>query len=245
MAVLITFHENAFLDPNLMLSGDGENSPLSGFPEFQNEHVTNQKTGVTKTNVGRLDPLEMLNVDLQLLDDTKRAYFLNFYRGGYGSGIGFRFRVPYDYTMTIHAFGVSDGVKTQFKLYKTYPRPGGDTADVRRISKPVVQQAKEKNNYLLLAPNGVNPRTISTPFKVYLNTGAGPVEVVSGWTVDCKTGIVYFAAPPAAGTLSCTCEFDIPAAFLPPTPQQRYDMVSSITGIGIREVPIAELGIAY
>jgi hypothetical protein len=63
--------------------------------------------------------------------------------------------------------------------------------------------------------------------------------------VDCKTGIVYFTLAPLAGTLYWSGEFDIPVAFLPQTPQQRYDFVSSISSVGIREISIVELGIAY
>jgi hypothetical protein len=247
MSVLIKFHEVLF-DPDIIL-GAGQ-SPVTGFPEFKNEHLRNEKTAVVKTNVGRLNPPEMLNLDLALLDHDRRAYFFAFYRGGFGSAIGFRFRVPYDYTVLLEGFAgpggtqEPDGVITQFKLYKIYNRPGiTSDQDVRRVIKPVVQVAKETNSFQLLKPDASGARVISNPLKIYFNDAAH--EQTSGWTADAKTGVVTFSAAPATGTtILWSGEFDIPAAFLPPPPNQRFDVNSEINSIGIREILPAELKIS-
>jgi hypothetical protein len=251
MAALITFDE-CWLDPNLY-GAPASQSPLSGFPEYQNEHAQNPKTGIVQTNIGRLDGIEMLNLDLRLLNDTERAYFLNFYRGGYGSGVGFRCRVPYDYTATLEviaapsgAQAIADGAKTAFNLYKTYKRPGGTRTVVRRICKPVATAHLGGGSVTLYNGDGVTARTPTTPFAVYFNLTGTDVLQSSGWTIDNTTGILTFSSPPGIGnTIKWSGEFDIPAAFLPPPPNQQYDITSDITNVGVREILSTELGISF
>lgn len=251
MAALITFDE-VWLDPNLYGS-PAESSPLSGFPEYQNEHARNPKSGIWQTNIGRLDGVEMLQLDLRLLNDTERAYFINFYRGGYGSGVGFRCRVPYDYTATLEVIAapsgapqVANGSKTAFNLYKSYKRPGGTRSVVRRICKPVATAHLGGSSVTLYNGDGVTPRTPTTSFAVYFNTGGSDVLQSTGWTIDNTTGILTFSTPPAVNTvIKWSGEFDVPAAFLPPPPNQRYDITSDITNVMVREILSTELGIAF
>jgi hypothetical protein len=251
MAASILFDE-VFLDPNLYGS-PAESSPLSGFPEFKNEHAQNPKTGIWQTNIGRLDGIEMLQLDLRLLNDTERAYFINFYRGGLGSGIGFRGRVPYDYIATKEVIAapsgaqqVCDGTKTTFNLYKSYKRPAGTRVVVRRICKPVATAHLGGGSVTLYDGDGSTPRTIGTAFAVYFNTGGGDVIQSAGWTIDNTTGILTFTTPPAINTIiKWSGEFDIPAAFLPPAPNQQYDVTSDITNVMLREILSTELGIAF
>src|ERR1044072_1912979 len=122
MATPILFDE-ILLDPNVFTDEQSGGS-FTGWPEFANTVIRNPKTGVHKTNVNRFDPTEVLTVNMGLLTPAQKAYLLNMWRSGYGSGIGCRVRVIYDYTATLEAFATGDGVKTQFQLYKTYTRPG-------------------------------------------------------------------------------------------------------------------------
>src|SRR5687768_9341100 len=112
MAVAHLFDE-ILLDPNVFQAS------LQGWPEFANTVIRNPKTGVHKTNVNRFDPTEVLTVNMALLTSTQRDYLIRMWRGGYGSGVGFRVRVIYDYTATLEAFATGNGVATTFQLYKT------------------------------------------------------------------------------------------------------------------------------
>lgn len=235
MAVPILFDE-ILLDPNIFAQ-----ATFQGWPEFANTVIRNPKTGVHKTNVNRFDAVEILTVDLGLLTTAQRSYLIRMWRGGYGSGVGFRVRVIYDYSVTAEAFAVGDASKTQFQLYVTYVRPGVTAReDVRAIVKPVVQLAKEKNAFQLYEADGVTVRA-HAPFKIYFGT----TEQTSGWSVDCKTGIVYFTSAPANGTvISWSGEFDVPMCFTGNTLPFKHEVTSAeASNVSFREILPAELGI--
>lgn len=246
MATPIRFDE-ILLDPNIF-TDERSGGSFTGWPEFANTVIKNPKTGVHKTNVNRFDPLEVLTVNMGLLTPAQRAYLLNIWRSGYGSGYGFRVRVIYDYTATLEAFAVGDGVETEFQLYKTYGRlgPAANMAegaahpDVRAIVKPVVQVAKETNSFQLYEADGVNAR-VHTPFKIFF----GASEQASGWTVNAKTGIVTFAVAPTNGTvIKWSGEFDVPMAFTGNTIPFKHDVTSSeAQNVSFRELLPAELGL--
>lgn len=225
----------------------GERYPVSAQLEFANSQPKNAQTGIRQTNVGRLDPIETATYDLGLLDDTSRRYLLTFIRGGRGSAYGFRFYAPHDHSATLEAFATGNGVLTSFPLCLTYPRPGPAThmaggvahPDVRRILKPVVQVAKEQNNFQLYDADGTTARVPTVSFKIYF----GAVEQASGWKVDCKTGIVYFTSAPSNGTvIKWTGEFDIPVCFEGNAFTQLYDVPSGAQYV-MREMLGPELGI--
>lgn len=238
MAVAYLFDEVLF-DPNLYRVESGNDRELSGWPEFANTVIRNPKTGVFKTNVNRFDPIETISLNIKLLDEADRAYLVNFWRGGYGSGVGFRLRVPYDYTATLEAFALGDGAETDFQLYKTYTRPGVSAReDVRAIVKPVVQVAKETNSFQLYEADGVTTRTAA--FKIYF----GVTEQTTGWTVNAKTGVVHFTSAPGVGVvISWSGEFDIPAAFTGNTIPFQHGFTSEAQNVSFREILPAELGI--
>ncbi len=240
MAVAYLFDEVLF-DPDLYRVTESGGAPLTGWPEFANTVIRNPKTGVHKTNVNRFDAVEVLSLNIKLLDTDDRNYLVGFWRGGYGSGVGFRLRVPYDYTATLEAFAVGNGVLTQFQLYKTYLRPGVTAReDVRAIVKPVVQVGKETNSFQLYEANGTTPRVPTNLFKIYF----GAVEQTTGWTVNAKTGIVTFAvAPPDTTVIKWSGEFDIPAAFTGNTIAFQHDFTSEAQNVSFREILPAELGI--
>lgn len=240
MAVAYLFDEVLF-DHNLYRVREGGGAPLTGWPELANTVIRNPKTGVHKTNVNRFDAIEMLSLAIALIDEADRAYLVNFWRGGYGSGVGFRLRVPYDYTAALEAFAVGDGVKTDFQLYKTYTRPGVTARqDVRAIVKPVVQVAKETNGFQLYEADGVTARTPVVPFAIQFN-GANQA---SGWTVNAKTGVVHFTSAPANGVIiGGTFEHDIPAAFTGNTIPFQHGFTSEAQNVNFREILPAELGL--
>lgn len=242
---LIKFHE-VLLDPDIVLAAEGGQSPISGFPEFKNEHHVNEKTGVWKTNVGRLDPPEMLSLDVKLLSDTARRYFLRFYRGGFGSAIGFRFQVPYDYRVTDEVIATAQTGVLEYPLYVTYVRPGITTdADARRIVKPVTNLRLKDlgaagGSVTLLKPDASANRVISQ--ELVIKVGG---VTVTNYTVNNTTGRVFFTSQPTAGQpISVTMEYDIPAAFMPTSPEQKFDVNSEITSLFIREILPAELGLS-
>lgn len=221
--------------------------PVSAQLEFANSQPKNAQTGIRQTNVGRLDPVEACTVDVSLLTEENRAYFIKFIRGGRGSAYGFRFYAPHDHSAALEAFATGNGVLTSFPLYLTYPRPGPSThmaggvahPDVRRIYKPVIQVAKEKNSFQLYEADGVTARVPAVAFKIYF----GAVEQTSGWTVDCKTGIAYFTVAPPNGTvIQWTGTFDTPVCFDGNAFTQLYDVPSGAQYV-MREMLGPELGI--
>jgi hypothetical protein len=244
--VSINFDEILF-DSELIRTEAREKFPVSAQLEFGNSQPRNAQTGIRQTNVGRLDAIEGVTVDLGLLDDTDRRYFINFIRGGQGSAIGCRVYLPHDHTATLEAFATGNGVLTSFPLYLTYLRPGPAThmaggaahPDVRRIFKPVVQVAKEKNSFQLYEADGVTARVPEVSFKIYF----GAVEQPTGWTVDCKTGTVYFTVAPSNGTvIKWSGVFDVPMAFDGNTFAQHFDVPSSAQYV-MREMLGPELGL--
>ena len=85
--------------------------------------------------------------------------------------------------------GVGDGVKTTFQLVKRYT--SGPTTYVRNITRP-----------------------IAGTLLVSFDTGGGPVNQSSGFTLDTSTGVVTFTTPPANGTVvRAGFEFDVPVRF--------------------------------
>lgn len=230
-------HE-ALFDPAMIRSGTGERFPVSGTLEFANTDLQNPLTGAHQVNINRLTALRKIVIQVKLADVQDSAYLQNFFIGGFAA-IPFRFRYEPDYTATQEVFGTSNGVLTTFYLKKTFKRIGMPHESVWRITKPVVQVAKETNGYQLLEPDGVTSRTPTIPLKIYRNG----VEITSDWTVNAKTGVVTFTVAPTAGTLTWTGEFDIPVRFVGNSITHNFDIPSDVEGITLQEVTPYELGI--
>jgi hypothetical protein len=86
--------DELLFDPSFFRKKEGETYPVSAQLEFANSQPRNGQTGVRKTNIGRLDPTDLLTMDVALLSDANRDYFIAFLRGGYGSAYGFRAYLP-------------------------------------------------------------------------------------------------------------------------------------------------------
>jgi uncharacterized protein (TIGR02217 family) len=65
------------------------------------------------------------------------------------------------------------------------------------------------------------------------------VELTTGWSVDSATGVVTFAAPPAAGVvLTAGFAFDVPVRF----DTDRLDVTLDLERLGsITSIPLVEL----
>jgi hypothetical protein len=239
MAVPFIFHE-VLLDP-LIFERTAEGSPLSGWPTFSNTVIKNEVTRVHKTNVNSLDAVEILNVDLSLASNTKLPYFLSFWRGGYGSGAGFRCRVPWDYTAQNQALGTITASQTKtLYLQKTYTRLGVTTMqDVRRICKPVVNANLAAGCPTLYEADGTTLRAQAMPFAVKV----GGATTGFTYTIDNRTGVLVVTTTSASGTVTCDYTFDIPAAFMGNALSNQYDVSSKVSQVQIREILPAELGI--
>jgi len=242
------FHEILF-DPLLVATETGEKFPIVGSPEFANAHLFNATTGVYKTAVRRYDSIRKITLTIALADAQKSAYFDNFWDGGWGSAFGFRFRYVPNYVSTLEAFGTGDGVTTVFPLIKSSTRPGAPDSNPRRVVKPVVNTnlkdlGLDDGSASLYEPNGSTARVITYPFKIYKNVGAGDVEQTTGWTVNNRTGRVYFTVAPALGaTLKWSGEEDLPVAFVGNSYSHNFDVPSTIHGVELRQILPAELEI--
>ncbi|MDP9838179.1 uncharacterized protein (TIGR02217 family) [Neorhizobium huautlense] len=119
---------------------------------------------------------------------------LAFFEARGGQLYGFRFRDPVDWkscgplvavSPTDQAIGVGDGVRKTFQLVKTYADAGGGFERV--IAKPAA-------GTVTVAVDGV--------------------VLGVGWSVDAATGVLTFAAAPAAGAVvTAGYEFDVPVRF--------------------------------
>ncbi|BDV33916.1 DUF2460 domain-containing protein [Methylocystis iwaonis] len=125
----------------------------------------------------------------------KLAQVVAFFEERAGRFYGFRWQDRFDMTSgpspkiavtpTDQTIGVGDGATKSFQLIKTYGAAYNPFA--RKILKPVAGTA-------VVALNGV--------------------AQASGWSVDATTGIVTFAAAPAAGAIvSAGYQFDVPVRF--------------------------------
>jgi hypothetical protein len=257
MAILIDFDES-LLDPNLFSIPEGGQGPFVGGPEYANVHMTNRQTGVTKTAILRYDELERGTFDLSLLNSAHFTYLLDTINGGYGSGVGLRVRFPHFNSVTQEVIAgpggiqVPNGSLTTFKLYKSSIRRGVTArANVKRITKPVVQAAKA-TGATLYEPDGVTARKFvgdanappyaAEVFKVYF----GSTEQTTGWTVNVTTGVITFSAAPSTGTIiKWSGSFDLAMTFTDNQFNLRGDIVGQAQSVGMREISHVELNIAY
>jgi len=123
------------------------------------------------------------------------AALLAFFHARAGRARGFRVRDWSDYTsaadnVSVPSFadqilGIGDGETTAFQLVKNYT--SGGVTHARLIAKPAAGSVL---------------------------VGVDGAALEEGWSADTATGIVTFAAPPAAGqTIAAGFMFDVPVRF--------------------------------
>ncbi len=247
MAVVYLFDE-ILIDPGIVLGSDGAPA-ASGSPQFANTIIPSPATGKRKVNVNRVDSLEVLDLNINLITRANLEYLLRMWRGGYGNAVGFRMRVPWDFTALNEAFGVGNGVTTQFNLVKTYTRPGVTARqDVRRIIKPVTN-TNVSGGVTLNEPDGVTPRVIPSAAAAALGIPGFTIKIngtpTSAYTINNTTGRITFTSAPANGAiLTWSGELDIPAAFVDDEfPITAFDVTSEVKNLKFMELHYTELGI--
>jgi hypothetical protein len=239
MAVEIEFDE-ILLDPSLFNVGFA-----TGGPEFANSNMRSPQTGIARVAVLRYDAPIIWNIDFEDVNhgDTPGGvdYFNKMWYGGFGSAYGFRVRVETDYSLNQENIATGDGSTTDFKLTKTYTRPGtSGHSYVRRIIKPVVSDHLSADSVTLYEPDGITNRVIEVPFVLEVND----VEVETGFTISNTTGDLHFDTAPTDGhQIVVSCQFDVPMTFWTNSIQQKADFPAEIRGIQAIELLPASLGI--
>lgn len=146
--------------------------------------VVASSSGYEQRNVSWSEARAKYNVAHGVKTKAQLDALIAFFRARKGRAHGFRFKDWTDYQAT-ETLGTGDGTRTQFQLIKNYV--SGAVTETRTIKKPVAGTVQ-----------------------VYKNA----VLQTSGISVDTTTGIVTFAAAPAAGqVVTATFQFDVPVRF--------------------------------
>jgi uncharacterized protein (TIGR02217 family) len=206
-----------------------------GGPEYVTGIERSPHSGIYYATVHRLDAIWRGEIDYSLMSPTQLDGLNEFFRGGFGRAVGFRFAPPYDYTMTDEPQAVCNGA-TQYKIYKSYSRPGSLRVDKKRVVKPVGPG--------LFWYDGVTARQNTCVVK--LN---GVVD--NRWLIDSAQGLIKWngtaGTQPTSGTLTLTCEYDLPMMLDVDhfNPSVDDTTNSEVTGLPLVEILPAALGIAY
>ena len=229
-AALITFDE-ILLNPEY-------SAFARGGVEYATSHTRSPMSGVHFAYAHRLEGLWRGVIDYSEMAKTELEALDNFFHGGFGDAIGFRFIPPYNRTLVDEPIATANG-STSYKIYKNFRRPGSARVDKKRICKPVGPG--------LFLSDGVTARPWSMTTK--LN---GVTQPGGNWTLDSTTGLLVWAgaggAQPNAGqTIQLSCEFDLPMLFNTSHFDASVDetTISEFRGIPIIEISPAALGIAY
>ena len=189
-----------------------------GGPERRTQ-VVELASGDEERNASWVDSRRRYDAAYGIRRADDLAAVVAFFEARNGRLHGFRWKDWGDYrsglplapiTPIDQALGTGDGEAASFQLVKRYE--SGAQAWVRRIVKPVVGTVR-------VARNGV--------------------EAASGWSVDATTGVVNFAAAPAAGVLvTAGFEFDVPVRF----DTDRLDVTWDLDRLGsIASIPLVEV----
>lgn len=206
----MAFHEVRFPD-NISRGARGGPS--------RRTQVVELASGDEERNASWADSRRRYDVSYGVRRADDLASVVAFFEARNGRLHGFRFKDWSDYKSCAPSaapaaldqlIGTGDGSTTAFQLAKSYA--SGAQSWSRAITKPVA-------GTVLIAVNGV----------------AQP----SGWIADYSTGIVSFAAAPAAGAaIRAGFEFDVPVRFDSDTLDVTLDIerLGSITSIGLLEI---------
>ncbi|WP_435259176.1 phage distal tail protein, Rcc01695 family [Thioclava sp. FR2] len=158
-------------------------------------------------------------VGLRTLDDVETL--IAFFEARNGRMHSFRWKDWSDYRSAPHSkpvsptdqmIGTGDGVRTEFRLTKTYR--SGEQSYVRQIDKPVAGT--------VVAAVARDPKVEGSEF-----------------TVDASTGVLTFAVPPDIGVLvHAGYEFDVPVRF---DTDQIMISLSSFQAGEVPMVPVVEV----
>ena len=164
---------------------DGIAYGASGGPGYSTDVIT-VKSGKERRNANWAMGRCSWDVSTGLKNQADLNTLIAFFRARLGKAYAFRFKDWTDYRMARQQIASGDGTATAFQLVKAYTDDGGYQTS-RDITKPV-------DGTVLVWLGGV------------LQAG--------GWSCDVLTGVITFAAPPAAGVgIEAACQFDVPARF--------------------------------
>ncbi len=151
------------------------------------------------------------NISTGVRTEEQWQALISFFRVCKGKAIGFRFKDWSDYKAVRQRIAISDEIKTEFQLIKTYST--GDSMITRVIKKPV-----------------------KGTVKIYSQTNLrGNLDYV----VDHTTGIITFAEAPSAGMIiMADFEFDVPVRFDTDELQLSIDSFNSGSWSGINLIEI-------
>ena len=206
----MAFHEIRFPDN---ISGGAR-----GGPERRTQ-VVELASGDEERNASWANSRRRYDVAYGIRRSDDLAAVVAFFEARNGRLFGFRYKDWADYksslpsqatTPTDQQIGTGTGILTAFQLAKRYT--SGAQVWTRTIAKPVAGTVR-------LALNGV--------------------EQMSGWTMDATTGVVIFAAAPAAGVaITAGFEFDVPVRF----DTDMLDVTLDIERLGsITSIPLLEI----
>jgi uncharacterized protein (TIGR02217 family) len=206
----MAFHEVRF--PEAVSRG------ARGGPERRTQ-VVELASGAEERNASWASSRRRYDVAYGIRRADDLASVVAFFEARNGRLHGFRFKDWADYLSCLPSgttspldqpLGTGDGVTTIFPLRKRYD--SGAQAWFRTITKPVSGSVR-------VARDGV--------------------ELTTGWSVDSATGVVTFAAPPAAGVvLTAGFAFDVPVRF----DTDRLDVTLDLERLGsITSIPLVEL----
>ena len=157
----------------------------SGGPGYNTDVIT-VKSGKERRNANWAMGRCSWDVSTGLKNQADLDKLIAFFRARLGKAYAFRFKDWTDYRMARQQVASGDGIATAFQLVKAYTDDGGYQVS-RDITKPV-----------------------ESTVQIWL----GDAPQASGWACDPLSGIVTFAAAPAAGAvIEASCQFDVPARF--------------------------------
>jgi len=158
---------NIQFDETLFDNGFFNLGAATGSPEFANDNSRSPQTGITKVAILRQDPQIMLNCDFQDIshpDPKGLQYLNNIWYGGFASAYGLRVLYPADCSTTGEVIATGDNSTKDFKLTKTYNRPGTSGHPyIRRIIKPVAIANLASGSVTLNESDGSTARARQTP----------------------------------------------------------------------------------
>lgn len=165
-----------------------------GGPNFSTEVIVIEG-GFERRNQNWSQARRLYDASVGVRSASDAAELLRFFHARAGRARGFRLKDWSDFSSTPdnvsapafydQTIGVGDGATVAFQLVKNYS--SGGITHTRIINKPVTDCVK---------------------------IGIGGAQLTTGWSVDTTTGVVTFAAPPAAGqTITAGFLFDVPARF--------------------------------
>lgn len=182
----------------------------SGGPSYSTD-IVSMFSGHEQRNSNWKNARAKYNISTGVRTEEQWQVLISFFRGCKGKAIGFRFKDWSDYKVSRQRIAISDGVKTEFQLIKTYS--SGDNVITRKITKPVVNTVK-----------------------LYQQSN---LRGILDYVVDHTTGIITFAEAPSAGMIiMADFEFDVPVRFDTDELQLSIDNFNSGSWSGINLVEI-------